>query len=51
MTALFQLDPRGFPHIFQKGDPHVAEISRGTLGPQVFRLEIAVIEAVQEKIH
>ena len=51
MDALFQGDPRRLAEILQKGDRRIAEPGGGVLRPQMTGLEIAVVEAVQQKVH
>ncbi len=50
VDTLFQGDPRRLAEILQKGDRRIAEPGGGVLRPQMPGLEIAVVEAVQQKL-
>ena len=51
MAAGLQLLPGGPAEILQQGDAQVAQPCGGALAAQVIRLEVAVVEAVQQEIH
>ena len=49
--AGFQLPACSFAEVFQQGDSQIAQAGGGTLAAKVVCFEVAVVEAVQQKVH
>ena len=50
MCAAFQFAAAGAAEILQQGDSHVAQMCGGALAAQIVSFEVAVVEAVKQKI-
>ena len=50
MCAAFQFAAAGAAEILQQGDSHIAQVCGGALAAQIVSFEVAVVEAVKQKI-